>query len=90
MIEDAKRFLADWISENVNAEAYEPEGDNTRARELAAECLIDAEQDGLSAELLDAAAKDMIGGGSNLVELIAKALESATDDEIERLVAKDN
>ena len=79
MIDDAKRFLTDWITENVNAEAYEPEGDCTRARELAAECEVDAEDEGISVIVLEAAVRDMIGGGGTLTELIAAALKSAAE-----------
>ena len=59
-------------------------------RALAAECRAAAKAEGISARDLDEVARDMIGGGDNLVDLLANALESATDDEIRRLVAKND
>lgn len=88
--DDANRFLTGWITENINAEAYEPEGDDTRARGFAALCRIDAKEAGIPVSVLDAAARDMIGGGDDLVGLMANALKSTTDAEVQRLASKDD
>ena len=88
-MQDAKNFLAEWVTENAHPEGYEPEGDDTRARDLAGACGEDASKEGLSARDLDIAARDMIGGGDDLVTFVAHALEGATDAEIRRLAEKD-
>jgi hypothetical protein len=90
MVQDAKSFIADWVSENVNAGPFAAPGGKSRARELAEQCTDDAKVDGISADDLDAAVKDMIGGGDDLVAFMASAIKSATDAEVRRLVEKDD
>jgi hypothetical protein len=90
MIEDAKRFISDWIDEHVNAEGFAGPDDRNRARELAKWCTEAAKEKGFSARDLHAAARDMIGGGDDLVNLIAHARDEDNDEEIAHLADKDD
>lgn len=89
MIEDTKKFINNWVSENVNAEAYAAPGDKSRARQLAKQCEDDAKAIGISRRKLNEAVKDMVGGADDLVTFFAEAMESATNAEVERLSEKD-
>jgi hypothetical protein len=40
MSERATAFVEEWVSDNIHATGYEPEGDNTQSAQLAAECLV--------------------------------------------------
>lgn len=85
----AKRFLTDWVSNNIDAKTYKSAGDNSEARELAARCRAAAAEEHLSPNALNVAARDLLGGGADLVGFIGQALESTTDAEVQRLADKD-
>jgi hypothetical protein len=87
---DTKSFITDWISENINPEAYAAPGDQSRARVLAKQCTTDALAAGISSQKLNAAVNDMIGGGDGLVAFISNAMTESTEDEVRRLAAKDD
>jgi len=48
MSQRSRSFVDDWITEYVHAEGYEPEGSHALARQLAQECLRDAERVGIT------------------------------------------
>jgi hypothetical protein len=50
MSERAIAFVEEWVSENINAEGYEPEGDHSQAAAFAAQCLASSKE----AEMKDA------------------------------------
>lgn len=75
-------FLNDWVRENVNADAY-PNNDKQRAEQLVAECLAEAEKDGITRAEIEA---DL----GNLEDFMMDAMEAATDAEVGRLASKDD
>lgn len=75
-------FATGWISENVNAGPYLEENDPQLAI-LANELEVAAQAEGISRNDIE---EDM----GSLEDVIAQALESATDDEVARLAAKDD
>jgi hypothetical protein len=90
MVQDAKGFITEWMSENVNAGPFAAPGGRSRARELAEQCTDDAKADGISADDLDAAVKEMTGSDDDLVAFMVTAVKSATDAEVRRLAEKDD
>lgn len=76
-------FVNEWVSENVNPEAYAPDGDLSQAKALAKQCLIDAKAKGISKQEIEEDVGD-------LVDHMAQASEDSTDAEVARLVAKDD
>jgi hypothetical protein len=87
-LQDTKIFITDWVSENINPEAYSPP--RAYVRETAKRCRSEALAAGSSNRGVDAAVRDMVGGGGGLVAFIATAMTEATDDEVRRLAAKDD
>ena len=86
--EEVKSFITDWVSENINPEAYSPPRAFVRA--TAKQCRTDANNAGISNQQVDAAVRDMIGGGDGLIAFISNAMTEVTDDEVQRLTAKDD
>ncbi len=82
MSERAISFVEQWVEANVHPEAYEPEGDTSRAEAMAAYCRVAAKAEGIT----DA---ELNGSFENLTAFMAGQLEEATDREVERLVDKD-
>lgn len=83
MSERALAFVEEWTSDNVRAEGYEPEGDNSHAKSLALQCLQEAKVAGIS----EAEIKQSI---DNLTDFMAAAIEQANDREVHRLSDKDD
>jgi hypothetical protein len=81
MSNNTLRFLRDWVSNNVHPVGYD--NDNKEARRLAAQCMADAEQNGISAADVESAA------GIELVSYMSEAIENVVDGEVDRLVSKD-
>jgi hypothetical protein len=55
MSERAIAFVEDWVSDNVHATGYLPEGDTAIPASLAEQCLSDAKAEGITeAEMKDA------------------------------------
>ena len=73
-------FLDRWTRDHVNATVYD---DTATAEILAQECVRDAEKAGIGETSLTKAA------GGNLVTHMEMALNSAADQEVERVVNKD-
>ena len=76
MSERALGFVEEWISEHVGAQDHRPEGDNSRAKALASQCLADANAQGISAFEIGEAIDD-------LAAFIAGAIEEANEREEE-------
>jgi hypothetical protein len=76
-------FVEDWIANNLQEPGYEPEGDNKFAKMHAEICLIAAKEAGISNKEIEEDVGD-------LVDRMSEAIESVTDDEVARLVAKDD
>lgn len=74
-------FAEDWARENMYAGPYDP-GDAV-IEILVAQLRVAAEAEGISVD-------EMVEAVGDLDDFIAQALESATDDEVARLVAKDD
>ena len=82
MTKQVIEFLENWVSNNIFAEGYEPEGDDSEARVRAAQCVEAAKAKGITSAQIEASVGD-------LVSYMASAIESANDQEIARLAAKD-
>jgi len=74
-------FVQSWVAENINAEPYEP-GDQVVAAHVN-RLKIDAQAEGISSE-------DLVNDLGDLADFISEALETATDNEVERLASKDD
>ena len=48
MSERAIAFVEEWVSENIHAEGYEPEGDHSQAAAFAAQCLASSKAEGIT------------------------------------------
>jgi hypothetical protein len=83
MSERAIGFVDTWVSEHVNAEGYAPEGDNSRARAFATECLVAAEAAGIPAAEINESIED-------LTSFMAAEIQDANEREVERLAEKDD
>jgi hypothetical protein len=83
MSERARVFVEEWIADAVHATGYEPENSDTRARLLAVCCIGQARTSGLSPNEIDSEF-------GSLTLHMCRAIESATDDEIDRLAGKDD
>jgi hypothetical protein len=75
-------FADRWVAENINAEAYAPDGDDSRARELADVMVAEAKAGGITPAEIEEEKGD-------LVDFISSALAAATDAEVRRLSDKD-
>lgn len=74
--EQALKFLDQWVSEHVNADAI-PKG-QSHAEVLAAQCLKDAAEQGISEDDV------LVAAGSDLVDYMYAAMESAIMAEVDR------
>jgi hypothetical protein len=75
-------FVEQWVSDNIRAEGYPPEGDDTHAKKLAAECRAAALAAGIPASEIDAEFDDMAA-------FMATEIHEANDREVARLVDRD-
>ncbi len=83
MSERAIAFVEEWVSENIHATGYEPEGDAAQAAAFATQCLSSAKAEGITgAEMKDAF--------EDLNQFMAAAIKTANDDEVARLASKDD
>lgn len=93
MSERALGFVEEWISENVSAADHRPEGDNSRAKALASQCLAAANAQGISQSEIGEAIDDLsvfiAGAIEEASERDTHAKEFETDEEIEVLVNPD-
>jgi hypothetical protein len=93
MSERALGFVEEWISENVSAADHRPEGDDSRAKALASQCLAAANAQGISQSEIGEAIDDLpafiAGAIEEASERDAHAKEFETDEEIEVLVNPD-
>jgi hypothetical protein len=83
MSERAIAFVEEWVSENIHATGYEPEGDADQAAAFAAQCLASAKAEGIT----DAEMKDAF---EDVNQFMAAAIKTANDDEVARLASKDD
>jgi len=83
MSERAIAFVEEWVSDNIHATGYEPEGDSSQAAALAAECFAAAKAEGIS----DAEMKDAF---DDLAQFMAGSIKLVNDNEVERLASKDD
>jgi hypothetical protein len=74
-------FANDWVQENVNVDAYDPP--QTFIDDAFRQLVTDAEAKGISREEIE---EDM----GDLNDFISEAYEKRTDDEVERLAAKED
>jgi hypothetical protein len=82
MSERGRRFIEGWVDENVHATGYEPEGDNSEARQLAKLCLAEAKAKGISRKEIE----EHVG---DINDYMSEAIENANDEEVRRLASKD-
>jgi hypothetical protein len=75
-------WLRDWCSEHINVTAY---GDKKEAAELASHARIDAKENNKS---IKKALKEF--GHHSLTEYMLSVLNERADDEVDRLVGKDD
>ena len=59
MSERALGFVEEWISENVSAADQRPDGDDSRAKALASQCLAAANAQGISQSEIGEAIDDL-------------------------------
>ncbi len=87
MSERALAFVEEWVSEHVQAQDQAPvapaEGDNSRAKALATQCLADAGAQGITAAEIGEAIDD-------LTEFMAGAIAEANEREAHRLQDEDD
>ncbi len=83
MISKIFSFAQSWIGEKITAEGYAPEGDRTEAKLNASRFLADADEAGFSRDAIEQQLGDV-------EDYMAQAVEDANDDEVARLVAKDD
>ncbi len=81
MTKAARRFVDDWISENVEPTGREPEADTALAHDLALECLAAADKAGI-----DRAGIEMECG--DLIAYMDEAIGRANAEEAKRLVGR--
>jgi hypothetical protein len=82
MSERIVAFVENWVSENVRAEGYPLEGDDTQAKKLAAECREAALAAGIPASEIEAEFDDMEA-------FMSAEIHEANDREVTRLVDRD-
>ncbi len=77
MRERAIAFVEEWVSENVDAEIYESNDDESKAAVYAVQCAAEAKEAGIpDAELIDAF--------PSLTAFMSAAIVSATDGKRDR------
>jgi hypothetical protein len=82
MSERALAFVEGWVTDHVHPEGSEPEGDITRAKRLAEECLLAANAEGIPKAEIDQVVED-------LTAFMAGQIEEVTDREGGREVEND-
>lgn len=81
MSEHAIEFVNNWVSENINVEAYDPPAGLI---DQAVQDMVDeAEANGISRKEIE----DEVG---DLHSFVSREYEKRTDDEVARLVEKDD
>jgi hypothetical protein len=75
MSERAIAFVESWVSENVSAQGYQANGDDSQAKALAVQCRNAASAEGISQAEMDAAFDD-------LTAFIAGEMEEAHDRDV--------
>ena len=83
MSEKARQFVETWVSENVHPTGYEPEGDSREAERLAFDCWRAVDEAGIRR----AEVQEDFG---DLRDHMAEQIERVNDEEVQRLVDKDN
>jgi hypothetical protein len=81
MSDRGRQFIDHWVSEHIDAGPYHPDGDNSEAQEKADDLIAVAQVQGVSRSEIEEEVGD-------LVDYLSGAMESATDAEVARLVAK--
>ena len=74
-------FANEWVQENVNVEAYDPP--QSLIDEAVQQLVEDAQAKGISREEIEEDVGD-------LNDFLSEAYEKRTDEEVERLAAKDD
>ncbi len=82
MSERIVAFVEEWVSENIQAEGYPPEGDDTQARKFAAGCRAAALAAGIPDAEIDAEFDDMAA-------FMSAEIPDANDREVARRVDDD-
>lgn len=77
MSERALAFVEGWVSDHVHPEDHEPEGDNTRAKQLAEECLMAANAKGIPKAEIDQAVDDLTAFMAGQIEEVIDRSRSA-------------
>jgi hypothetical protein len=75
-------FVENWVSENIHAEGYPAEGDDTRAKGFAAQCRTEALEAGIPASEIDDEFDD-------LAAFMSGQIQETNDREVERQIDKD-
>jgi hypothetical protein len=75
-------FVENWVTENVHAEGYPPEGDLTQAKTFAAQCRAEALASGIPAAEIDDEFDDMEA-------FMSVQIHDANDREVHRQVDND-
>jgi hypothetical protein len=82
MSERVIAFVENWVTENVHAEGYPAEGEDTHAKTLAAQCRAEALASGIPNSEIDDEFDD-------LTAFMSGQIHEANDREVDRLVDKD-
>jgi hypothetical protein len=81
MLADSKVFIVRWINENIPASGYNDRvdgaGETPLSRNLASDCIADANIAGFTDAEITEAAKNIAGRGGTLAAFIATAIERA-------------
>jgi hypothetical protein len=83
MTERAIEFVENWVSENINADGYQAEGNHSRAGAFAVQCLEAAGAEGIPRTEIAETFED-------LTAFMAGEIEEANNREVARLAAKDD
>lgn len=77
-------FVNGWVSNNINAQPYmSADGDDDRAASLAAQCEAAAKEVGITRQMLERVYGD-------LESFMEDAIDDSADQEVARLVGKDD
>jgi hypothetical protein len=82
LTERADKFVAYWISENIEARGYQADGDFAEARNSAEQCLVAANEVGI-------AESEVLDEYPDLVAHMASEIEDANDREVQRSTESD-
>ena len=75
-------FVENWVSENIHAEGYPAEGDDTQAKGFAAQCRAEALEAGIPASEIDDEFDD-------LTAFMSGQIQEANEREVGRQIDKD-